>query len=298
MPRFFLNDYTEEAHAYAQNHQNIYVSHTSDSESKMFSHMHASCELLFFEKGGGKYYVEDHCYEVGERSVLIIGAAQLHGRIFTELPCVRYGLNVIPGYLQNLPIINTYINLFQTLPPRDEEKLKNIDPDIFGRMITILKLLRRETEADASGEGYMSYALLLELTILLQRVLQAEKIELSASYRAMAEVKKYIDFHYMEDLSLESLSRQFCLRPYAISKRFSQSFGTGINDYINSVRISNAIRLLEDSRVNITDLALLVGYGNVNSFLRQFRKRVRTSPLQYRKSYEQYRQSPSRELLD
>ena len=63
-----------------------------------------------------------------------------------------------------------------------------------------------------------------------------------------------------------------------------------INSYIHSVRVSNAVRLLENQDISITELSEVVGYSSVNTFLRQFRESLGISPLQYKKQFERYKE--------
>ena len=58
---------------------------------------------------------------------------------------------------------------------------------------------------------------------------------------------------------------------------------SNINYYINSVRITNAVRILDTENISITELSERVGYDNVNTFLRQFKEKMDVSPLQYKK---------------
>ena len=99
----------------------------------------------------------------------------------------------------------------------------------------------------------------------------------------MNEIKAYIDLHYHEELSLSKLSKQFFLQPNTISKNFRKIWGKNINYYINSVRITNAVRILDMEDISITELSERVGYDNVNTFLRQFKEKMDVSPLQYKK---------------
>lgn len=99
----------------------------------------------------------------------------------------------------------------------------------------------------------------------------------------MNEIKAYIDLHYHEELSLSKLSKQFFLQPNTISKNFRKIWGKNINYYINSVRITNAVKILDTENISITELSERVGYDNVNTFLRQFKEKMDVSPLQYKK---------------
>ena len=178
------------------------------------------------------------------------------------------------------------MNVYQTQIPENAAKLVNLEPSVFQRMIKILWELRDEWESGEEGSD-MVCALVMELTILLKRQLQMKSQEISGTYKAMNELKHYIDTHYQEDLSLSNLSKIFYLQPGTISKNFRQIWGKNINRYINSVRITNAVHILDKSDISITELAEMVGYENVNTFLRQFKEKMDVSPLQYRKRRQQ-----------
>ena len=284
----FLNSYGQEEHFHALNNQNVYVNYTGDYRSNPLYHVHNSCELLFIEEGEAQYRIGGNEYHLVPRDVLIIGGTDPHSRKFLKTPCLRYGLTVMPAFMQSLPVINGYMHIFRTQTPEDAFRLKNIDEEVFRQMIRILWQLRDETEGNGSGRNEMIYALLLELTVYLKRLLQVEKQEISGTYKTMSQIKNHIDFHYNEELGLKELSRIFYLPPNTISKSFGQVFGKNINSYIHAVRITHAVRILEESDLSITELSAAVGYSSVNTFLRQFREKMNISPLQYKKRFEQY----------
>ena len=286
----FLNSYNEVEHFSALNNQNIYVSYSGDYKENPINHVHNSCELLFIEQGGGEYKIRGQQYHIEKNGVLIIGGTDPHSRRFTQVPCIRYGLTVLPAFLQSLPIINGYMNVYRTHSPEEAIKLQGIDDVTFGRMVSIIWQLREEIKDNGQGKGDMVYALLLEMTIILNRLLHLEKQNISGMYKTMSDIKNYIDFHYAENLSLEELSRIFYLQPNTISKNFRKAFEKNINSYIHSVRVSNAVRLLENQDISITELSEVVGYSSVNTFLRQFRESLGISPLQYKKQFERYKE--------
>lgn len=283
----FLNSYTEENHWRALNSHNVYISHTGDYQANPIYHVHTTCELLLIEEGEGEYCINGTQYLLGPRDVLVIGGGDPHSRKFTKFPCLRYGITLLPSFLHSLPIINSYMNVFQTQSPENAMKLRNIEEDTFRRLIQLTCLLHAETEDNAEGRGDMVYALLLEMTVILKRLLEVEKQDISGTQKVMTDIKNYIDLHYAEDLSLNELSRLFYLQPNTISKNFGKVFGRNVNNYINSVRVTNAVRYLEEVEVSITELADIVGFSSVNTFLRQFRDKMGISPLQYKKKYAQ-----------
>ena len=287
--KWYLNNYVKEELIAAIDTQDISISYSGDYRKSELCQVHNSCELLFVEEGDADYFINDEVYHVQKNSVLIIGATDRHRFKFNSVPYIRYGLTIMPSFLQSLPIINSYMNVFRTQSMKDARNLVDVDEKLFRRMIQILWELREEEQGKAEIRKDMIYALLLELTILLKRLLHTEQQDTGGTYQIMNEIRNYIDFHYWEDLSLTSLSKQFYLQPNTISKNFSKFFGKNINYYINSVRITNAVRILDtrEGNINITELSEMVGYTNINTFHRQFRERMEVSPLQYKKRNEQ-----------
>lgn len=280
--KWCVNNYIKEELLKAIDTQNISVSYSGDFQKSELCQVHNSCEILFVEEGQAEYHINSEIYPVQKNTVLIIGATDRHRFKFNSLPYVRYGLTVMPAFMQSLPIINSYMNIYQT------RILTDIEEELFQRMIRILWELREEVEGEAEIRTDMIYALLLEMTILLKRLLHVERQDMGSTYTTMNEVRNYIDYHYWENLSLTNLSKKFYLQPNTISKNFSRVFGKNINHYINSVRITNAVRILDTSEgnVNITELSEMVGYGNINTFHRQFKEKMEISPLQYMKRNE------------
>ena len=86
----------------------------------------------------------------------------------------------------------------------------------------------------------------------------------------------------MYDISLESLSNALKLSPAYLSRIFHQNFGTGVIDYINTVRIEKAKSLLEDPSKSTREIAEAVGYQSASYFSKIFKQRTNLTPTEYR----------------
>ena len=89
--------------------------------------------------------------------------------------------------------------------------------------------------------------------------------------------------NYAENLSLSLLEEKLHLNKYYISHLFSGRLGMGFNDYINSLRISEACRYLLNSDNSITEIGSLVGFNTPRTFNRAFVRQMGMSPTEYRK---------------
>jgi len=67
-----------------------------------------------------------------------------------------------------------------------------------------------------------------------------------------------------------------------LSRLFKSVAGTNISDYINEIRIMNAIDLLKTTDMTVESIAQAVGFSNKTTFLRQFKKYTSASPKKYR----------------
>lgn len=94
----------------------------------------------------------------------------------------------------------------------------------------------------------------------------------------------YMGSHFRENLSLSSVAEALYVSKYTLSGIFSRSIGVNFNDYLNALRINLAMQLIENSDASITDICYEVGFGNVRTFNRAFKKHCGLAPTEYKKN--------------
>ena len=100
---------------------------------------------------------------------------------------------------------------------------------------------------------------------------------------ALRSIVSFCTRNFSEDLSLSVLEERLHLNKYYISHLFSSRLGIRFNDYINSLRISEACRYLLNTNHSITEISELVGFNTLRTFNRAFIKQLGVSPTEYRK---------------
>lgn len=106
------------------------------------------------------------------------------------------------------------------------------------------------------------------------------------SLMVVHEVKNYIDVHYMDEISVESLADQFQISVSHFNRIFKQSFDVNCKEYITSVRVDKAKEYLSGSALSVSEVGGMVGYPDANYFTKVFRKKTGMTPKEYRN--EQY----------
>lgn len=99
----------------------------------------------------------------------------------------------------------------------------------------------------------------------------------------MERVVQYIRSNYNSELRLEQLAAIFGYNRAYLGKVFHQYTGENFNNYLDSIRISEAKRLLEMDEYKVYEVAEMVGYTNINYFHNKFKKYVGVSPLSYKR---------------
>ncbi|QJC53190.1 response regulator [Paenibacillus albicereus] len=96
------------------------------------------------------------------------------------------------------------------------------------------------------------------------------------------EMSSYISSHLEEDLSLQALASRFFLSREHVSRRFKQETGQTLSDYVESMRMDKARKLLSSPELRVGDVAVQVGYADEKYFSKVFKKHAGLSPGQYR----------------
>lgn len=98
------------------------------------------------------------------------------------------------------------------------------------------------------------------------------------------KIKTYLAEHYNEKISLADIACNVYLSRTYVSTLFREETGCTIFEYLNSIRIDKACRLLRDTELTLAQVAQECGFEDQSYFTRVFKKAQRLSPMQYRKS--------------
>lgn len=96
------------------------------------------------------------------------------------------------------------------------------------------------------------------------------------------EIMDYIDEHYMEDLSLESIAEQSGFSKYHFSRLFKLYTNFTFCNYLTYRRIKVAESLLIQPDLSITEVALQSGFPSISTFNRIFKQEKDCTPSEYR----------------
>ncbi len=142
----------------------------------------------------------------------------------------------------------------------------------------------REMLDSAVTEGLNGVKLKGYLYLILGTVLDnifLEGSEEAANTELSEKLLFYLNQNFKNDISSESLSAAFGYNKRYLSSYFKSTFGVGINQYLNVLRLKNALLLMKMGKHTHTYCALESGFSSIRTFYRVFKDELGCAPGDY-----------------
>lgn len=96
----------------------------------------------------------------------------------------------------------------------------------------------------------------------------------------------YTELHYNEKLTVAELSKIFHYSESYIEKKFKNTMEMTFPEFLRQKRIYSSLSIISNTYKNVDDLASRVGYSDTKCFIKNFKRYVGMTPLQYKKQSE------------
>lgn len=244
-------------------------------------HSHRTlCELMLVYRGIGSYVVNNTSYSVQAGDILFYNQNDTHElRIASDSAIHTYCFGFSNLRFKSLPENNI---ISQGSDP------VRASGDTFQFLVALCEQAYQLLNSDSMGRA-ASQCFSIAFLLLAQKLgTDPPSSPISQSNTRLADsIRQYLDDHFTEKLSLQSIAKKFkCSEPY-ISHVFKQSTGFSPIQYVIRRRLGLAQCYLASSDYTATQISTLVGYDNTNYFNTIFTKMVGTTPIQYRKRYQE-----------
>ena len=97
------------------------------------------------------------------------------------------------------------------------------------------------------------------LTLLMEQSWHPESMMVSRKRVELLEVKSYLDEHYTEKIVLDDLAERFFINKFYMTRIFKETYGTTINNYLISRRITRAKQLLRFTDMTVDEIGNAAG---------------------------------------
>ena len=253
-------------------------------------HYHDFCELVLVLSGRGRHVLEGESFPVAAGNVFVVQGQQVHcfrDRVDLVLMNVMYDPARLPlpaGLLRRLPGYSALFMLEPTFRSAHQFSSRlDLGRDELGMAEVLAERMERESAEARPGHEAVLLGLLVELMVFLSRRYGESEVHESRALLQMGKLISALEQRYHEPWTLEQLARFAGHSRTSLLRVFRQATGKSPIDYLIGLRIEAAKRLLRQSDLGMTEIALEVGFGDSNYFARQFRLVVGRTPSDFRR---------------
>ena len=235
------------------------------------AHYHNHYEIYYLIKGKVRYFINDRIYDINEGDVVLIPPHIIHKTAILMNESAER-------------LLISFTNKFIVYPRNDEifscfENCYFKNPQIGGIVEKAAdEFNNKDRYSDELIAGYIR-----EILVKLNRLADKSAYqEVSWNNSIVQKAVLYICENYEKDISLSFLAKKFALSESHFSRQFKMYTGFGVSEYISTVRVKNAEKLLVTTKLSVTDVAQKCGFGSSSYFASVFKKIRGITPLAVR----------------
>lgn len=259
------------------------IFHYLDPKTRhMEAHYHDFYEIFFFIEGNVDYWIDGSLYHLMPGDILLIHPTELHKPVpVSEID--SYERIVIWINKSFLSEING--GLLERCFDRDRptyNKVLRLPDEKKEELFTLAHQLCKEHYGTEFACNIASYSLLLQILIQINRLNHFISPVSSAKLSTptlISDILSYINDHYSERLTLDSIAKHFFINKYYLSHEFKNAVNTSLYRYIIMKRLNVAYALLIEGHP-ASEVCTMCGFGNYTVFFRAFKAEFGISPAE------------------
>lgn len=266
--------------------EDFWIEHRySSCNYQLRHHYEYTYQVLFLLSGRILYQVGEKKYEVSKGGMIVLNTLEEHTLEVLEYPYERYIIQISPTFFRNEVKYPEIISIFIRRPP-DFSHLLTMEEPVWNYIYDLV----REMEKEYLGKRlYWEMCIGADLrkmfiTVFRECANALSMMKMSSSAGIAYKVMNYLEHHYTEDISLDSVASALFLNKNYIAHVFKDETGSSPMDYTISLRMSHAKALLMETDQSISDIAVKCGYTDFTYFSKQFKKNTGLSPSMFRKA--------------
>ncbi len=242
-------------------------------------HYHFQPELFVQLGGETEFSFPDDHFILRAGEICVVPKGMPHGEVARGGP--EAFENVVVSFYNDTIDVHVAHEVEPGCPAADEVHFYVTDlyPDLIAYLDRVCELQHRDATENA---GAIRGLLLAEFS-LLRTMVHTPTAHPPAAADTIS-LCRWLVQHNLQDetLGLETLAAELNCSPNYLSKLFHEKAGERLVEYINRMRIQNAVKALSHTRLSVKSVAAACGFSEANYFARVFRQATGRSPQQFR----------------
>jgi AraC-like DNA-binding protein len=253
--------------------------------------------------GGNEYYLKERCkYSVCSENFLILNEGTHYSsyiRSHAEVESLAIIFNSHYKSEVSKVLLETEDKLIDQ-PFHDSNNDVVFEERLFAynlpisRFIQAIRELTKDLTENSKSINELLFFLLEELMLNNTEAIKAmNKIDAAKFstrkeiYRRLNDVKDYIDSCFNEDVTLNDLSAIALMSPFHLLRQFKKNYKITPHQYIMKQRLEHSKKIILNTNNSLTDICFMIGFKDMSSYSRLFKRTYGLSPLQFRNYHQQ-----------
>lgn len=256
------------------------------------SHTHEFLELVYIKKGKSEHFIGGKRYELVEGDLLFVNFGNTHSFNILKQPLKYVDIMIKPEFInQSLKDTNNAFSLLGTENFKDFEDIVDrsklhihFGKEERTKIETLIDFILNEQYNSTAGSELVLHSV---YNTILTIVFRKMSLQLSDDFSVSKTLLKYIEENCTSQISLTEIAAANNYNSTYFSRLFKKQTGFTFSEYIINCRLNLACKLLSDTDISVTEIALKVGFSDKTKFYKLFSSKMGTTPLKYRKSKKQ-----------
>ena len=248
-------------------------------------HYHPELELTFINSGSGKVLLGDEWHNFQDGSLFLIGKNVPHyfvSLLLGDQIAVSENIKLRSDFseigLLSLPEFKKLKQFFESANPAI----------IFNPDMKFAEDMKKITQLDAEEKIMALYNFLIKLNKKEYKTLNINKNFYNINEQQQKIMEKTISFlqkNFTRTITLAETAKNVRMESESFRRFFKKSIRVNFSDYVLDLRLACARRLLIETNLSISEIAIRSGFNNLSNFNRHFLARIKMTPRQYRLNF-------------
>ncbi|MBP3916286.1 MULTISPECIES: AraC family transcriptional regulator [unclassified Clostridium] len=268
----------------------IYKGTLSPSFPSIAAHWHEEIEVIIVLDGSCDYRINLDSFVINKGDILIIDSQSLHS--LTYIPSKNMTWASFVFNINMLKSSNTDGALLKYIAPllNHEHQLPIIlkdNIDCYSKIFDVIEdIIYCYYEKDIAYELELKSLLFKFFSLLYKNdLIKKHQSKNNLTINTTDKIKlvlNYINDHYSEDISINTLAELCEYSEYHFMRFFKKHIGLTCVQYINNLRLEKSSILLTSTNNAIMDVSLEVGFDNLSYFNKLFKRKYNLTPKEFR----------------
>ena len=244
------------------------------------NHCHRDIEIWYTFSSSGTVEINGHVIEARVGDIFVINSGDVHA----EKIMLDDQHNMLIVLIRKEFLLSEIPNFDDTIFSVSQEDAQVLLRPILEDMRAALLLKQSDAFYELKEKGYVYQILYTLMSKFSVNRYASPAANVATAHPWLLPVVEYTRKNFTTLTSESELCKRFAVSKEHFSRTFKQRMGITYNDFVTSIRLSCAFKQLMQSDNKISDIADQVGFADVRTFIKVFKKHYGMTPLQYRKA--------------